>query len=158
MAKTIIQTIGPLYGEVENGTVFGRPNGSVFVPSQNTIAASLPNAYRYVKSNSTTYYVCSSTGVTPTGGNQLKMVAESQDIANYMQIQVATDSDFTSVIDSTNLTAGLFNQSLIGIAYDSGSITPVVAEETYYLRVRLISASGEPVATSETIELTGWEA
>lgn len=31
--KTIIQTIGPLYGEVVNGTVFGQPNGSIAVPS-----------------------------------------------------------------------------------------------------------------------------
>lgn len=31
--KTIIQTIGPLYGEIVNGTVFGQPNGSIAVPN-----------------------------------------------------------------------------------------------------------------------------
>ena len=158
MAKTIIQTIGPLYGEVENGTVFGRPNGSIFVPSQNTVTATLPSAYRFVKSNSTTYFICNSTGGNPTADNYLKMVAESQDIANYLQIQIATDSEFTSIIDSTNRSAGLFNESVVIVAYEAGSITPIVADETYYLRVRLMSASGEAVATSETIELTGWTA
>lgn len=34
--KTIIQTIGPLYGEVVNGSVFGQPNGSVARPQPNT--------------------------------------------------------------------------------------------------------------------------
>lgn len=33
--KTIIQTIGPLYGEVVNGSVFGQPNGSEARPPPN---------------------------------------------------------------------------------------------------------------------------
>ena len=36
--KTIIQTIGPLYGEVVNGSVFGQPNGSEARPPQNVPA------------------------------------------------------------------------------------------------------------------------
>lgn len=37
--KTIIQTIGPLYGEVVNGSVFGQPNGSEARPAPNTSAS-----------------------------------------------------------------------------------------------------------------------
>jgi hypothetical protein len=33
--RTIIQTIGPLYGEIVNGTVFGQPNGSEARPIPN---------------------------------------------------------------------------------------------------------------------------
>lgn len=34
--KTIIQTIGPLYGDVVNGSVFGQPNGSIARPVPNS--------------------------------------------------------------------------------------------------------------------------
>ena len=37
--KTIIQTIGPIYGEVVNGSVFGQPNGSEARPAPNTAAS-----------------------------------------------------------------------------------------------------------------------
>lgn len=33
--RTIIQTIGPLYGEIVNGSVFGQPNGSEARPAPN---------------------------------------------------------------------------------------------------------------------------
>jgi hypothetical protein len=49
--KTIIQTIGPLYGEVVNGTVFGQPNGSIAVPSNPvpTLDVKVIAANQYVK-------------------------------------------------------------------------------------------------------------
>ena len=37
--RTIIQTIGPLYGESVNGSVFGQPNGSVARPAPNVSAS-----------------------------------------------------------------------------------------------------------------------
>ena len=158
MAKTIIQTIGPLYGEVENGTVFGRPNGSVFVPSANTITASVPATFAYVRSTSTAYFVCNSSGTTPYGRDDqsVHVIAESQDIANYIKMQIADDAEFTNILDDTIKPAGQFNLYFLQLGYDA-SITPLVAGTTYYLRFVLVSASGEAVAVSNTLELTGVE-
>ena len=157
MAKTIIQTIGPLYGEVVNGTVFGRPNGSIFVPSQNTIKATLKDARKYIiKYDAKRYMVCTSAGQVDSSNqsNMLNFVAESQDVANYVQVQVATDSDFTDLIGGRSLTAGLFNSALYVLSQGT-DVDDLVNGDTYYLRLILVAASGEPVATTETIELTG---
>ena len=156
MAKTIIQTIGPLYGEVVNGTVFGRPNGSVFVPSENTIELSLVSAFRFARNtNSTTVCICNSAGSIPwvNAGNMAHAVAQSQDIANYIEFDLAEDSEFNTIIGTMAETAGNFNLSEIYlIRYSEYTI---VAETTYYLRARLMSASGVAVATSDTIEIEG---
>lgn len=153
MAKTIIQTIGPLYGDVVNGTVFGRPNGSVYVPSANTIAISLAESYRYFlkASDGKRYVLCNSSG-TVDPSNTLKMVAESQDIANYIAIDIASDSEFTDIIGGRSYTAGQFNLSTYVISQGT-TVEDLVADQTYYLRVILYAGSGQPVATSETIEL-----
>ena len=153
MAKTIIQTIGPLYGEVVNGTVFGRPNGSIFVPSANTISISIAEAHRYfLKANDGKRYVlCTSSGVV---GSYLKMVAESQDIANYIAIEVASDSDFTDIIGGLSYAAGQFNLSAYVISQGT-TVEDLVDGDTYYLRVILYAGSGQAVATSETVELVG---
>ena len=153
MAKTIIQTIGPLYGEVVNGTVFGRPNGSIFVPLANTLKISLTETYRYVLLQANNRYAIS-TSAGLVGRRELTAVAESQDVANYLQIQLATDSDFTDLLGSATYPAGQFNIATYIVAAGD---TPIVAETTYYLRVILFAGSGEPVATSETIEVSGVE-
>lgn len=160
MAKTIIQTIGPLYGEVVNGTVFGRPNGSIFVPIQNVIKQSLIDATKYVRYNSSQgqYYLCNSAGVSPFAvpASQINTVAESQDLQNYIALELSDTSDFTTKAQ-VQLTAGSFNVRSVAIAAtdkDDPAFV-IVADTTYYERAVLYSASGVPVATSDTIELTG---
>lgn len=156
MAKTIIQTIGPLYGEVVNGTVFGRPNGSVYVPSANTVKLTLSSAYRFARNaNSTTVCICSSAGAIPwvNAENMARVVAESQDIANYIEYELAEDSDFNTIIGTVAQNAGIFNVSEIYLVRYSEYT--IVNETTYYLRARLMSASGVAVATSDTIEIEG---
>ena len=152
MGKTIIQSIGPLYGEVVNGTVFGRPNGSIYVPAVNTIKLSLPTAY--VKNGSgafSTYlYPCTDGGVQLNGS--VKAVAESQDTAAYMAFQLADDSDFTTP-QETIVTAGNFNVTYSALIVD-GTLT-IEDGTTYYARAVLYASSGVPVAVSDTIELTG---
>ena len=151
MVKTIIQTIGPLYGEPVNGTVFGRPNGSIYVPVANTLNISLTETYRYVLLQANNRYaICTSAGVV--GRRELKAVAESQDVANYLQIQLAEDSEFSSILGTATYPAGQFNIATYIVAAGD---TAIVADTTYYLRVVLFAGSGEPVATSETINLSG---
>ena len=151
MAKTIIQTIGPLYGEVENGTVFGRPNGSVFVPSANTITASVPASFAYIRSTSTAYFVCNSAGTTPYGNdaNSVHVYAESQDIANYIRVQVSDAADFSNILDDTNKTAGQFNQYLLQLGYDV-NISQLTAGTTYYLRFGCVFGPPPPFTAAST--------
>lgn len=152
MAKTIIQTIGPLYGEAVNGTVFGRPNGSVFVPSSNTITLSLTEDYRYIyKANASYWRTCNSAG-TPKDGQPyaINYVAEAQDISSNVQLQIYADSDLTQLVAYRNQTAGSFNSW----RRDLVSSETVVNEQTYYLRAQLMN-NGVAVATSNVIEITG---
>lgn len=69
--KTIIQTIGPLYGEVVNGSVFGQPNGSEAIPTTSSIVLSVSSDAAYVKYavDSLGYaYNCKSDGTTAAVG------------------------------------------------------------------------------------------
>lgn len=152
MAKTIIQSIGPLYGEPVNGTVFGRPNGSIFVPSVNTIKATIPDEYVGVSQISSRYYliIANSSGVR---AGTVSRVAESQDTANYMVWEFADNSDFTDATVFSS-TAGIFNITDNTVGRVSASFT-IVNGDTYYLRAALYASSGVPVAYSETFELTG---
>lgn len=153
MGKTIIQSIGPLYGDVVNGTVFGRPNGSVYVPSQNVISADLGDSYLYIKNYSSYYAICNSGG-SVAWSNGVHVVAESQDIQNYIEFQVATDSDFSTIIGTVDRVAGAFNVTTWAISQGS-TLSAIEDETTYYFRAVLMSLSGVPVATSDTFELTG---
>ena len=152
MAKTIIQTIGPLYGEPVNGTVYGRPNGSIYVPSSNTVQITLGESYRYIyKVNASYWRTCDSTG-TPRNGAQynIQYVAEAQDLASNIQIQIYSDAELTTLVASRNLTAGGFNSWI----RDIQSTEDVVNEQSYYLRAQLMN-NGVPVATSNVIEVKG---
>lgn len=158
MAKTIIQTIGPLYGEVVNGTVFGRPNGSIYVPSQNTISMSIPANRVYIRDNTTNVVICTSTGSIAWNPNSEKIntVAQSQDTANNIVIDIATDSDFTDIIAKYPAAAGSFN---IFNTYfiETDDYAGITAGTTYYIRARLVSGSGVDVAVTDVQTLTGVE-
>lgn len=152
MAKTIIQTIGPLYGEVVNGTVFGRPNGSIFVPSVNTITATIPDEYVAVTAYAGKYYlvVCNSAGVRV---GSVSKVAQSQDLANYMAWEFADNADFTDSSVFSN-TAGIFNTTDTSVARVDAEFT-ITNGSTYYLRGVLFASTGVPVAYSDVFTLTG---
>lgn len=154
MAKTIIQTIGPLYGEVVNGTVFGRPNGSIYVPPTNSITVTLAEAYRFILlANATTGRVCDEDGGTGFGqARSITAVAEVQDLASNIQIQVYADSDCTDLVMYRNFTAGNFNDYIRDLTIVSGK--SIEDGTTYYLRAQVLN-NGDPVATSSTIEIAG---
>ena len=153
MGRTIIQPIGPLYGEAVNGTVFGRPNGSIYVPSQNSISANTDAGYVRNASN----WFNNNMLVNNLGNNQhLYVVAESQDNASYVQLRLSDDSDFTTYAKRT-FSAGTFNIDVFGLIADTDKLT-ITSGTTYYLKAVLVAASGVDVATSDVIELEGFEA
>ena len=141
---TIIQDYGPIYGEVVNGTVQGRPNGSVYVPSSNVVTMSTA---------ATTFYVNASNVFRLTGTNAFKLVAVSQDLSNYIQRQVFSDSDCTALIARTSGLAGSFNSTVSLFANKLADAAAPEVGDTCYFRVQLISTSGDAVATSEVIPL-----
>ena len=151
---TIVQNYGPIYGEVVNGTVQGRPNGSVYVPISNTIQLIIDDSGRYVKNNSTTHlYLCSSTGTN----KRFTTVAVSQDLASniFTGIYSSPDCADDDLIGFSSGTAGIFNQNIQGVRNTTS--TTIVSETKYYIRAQLMN-NGVPVATSDVIELTGWVA
>ena len=149
MAKTIIQSIGPLYGEVVNGTVFGRPNGSIYVPPFNTVKLNLAETYRFIVAYSDTVYrTCNSEG-NPAYA-YFYYVAEAQDLATYIQAQVYTDEACTQLVASRSYSAGAFN----GSGRDLNKADSIEDGATYYLRVQLMN-NDSPVATSEVIPIVG---
>ena len=156
MGKTIIQTIGPLYGEVVNGTVFGRPNGSIYVPISNRITLTVEGTHVSRQSESVPSWVIKNSSGT---WKQAKIVAESQDVANYIRLQISADESFATLEASRGFSAGLFNVTtnyLIPVYTEGVPATPTEGT-TYYIRAVLFSASGEPVAISEVSTLIGVE-
>lgn len=148
MAKTIIQTIGPLYGEVVNGTVFGRPNGSIYVPASNTITL-VTSAY--AKVTATAIAGSNSAGVT---GYRTQVIAEAQDIAASCMVEVSKTSDFAVVLAKGQWSAGQFN--FITTVYAVGtSLTDSISDgDTIYVRAVLVSQTNVPVATSNVATVT----
>jgi hypothetical protein len=147
MSKTIVQEYGPIYGEAVNGTVQGRPNGSIFVPTTNTVSvrflADSPDPPQVVKwASSERFYIAP----------KLDAVAVAQDIASNIRFATYTDSDCTTLFAKRDVQAGLFNLTEIEwigmteVAQDQG--------ETYYFRVELVN-NGSLVTATETIEVKG---
>ena len=148
MAKTIIQTIGPLYGEVENGTVFGRPNGSVYVPPTNKISLTTP---AYAKVTATAVAGSDSAGNT---GIRTYIVAEAQDIASSCLVEVSLTSDFAVVIAKGGpWSAGQFNIGTTTYGIGTNLLDSISDGDTLYVRAVLISQTNVPVATSEVTEV-----
>lgn len=148
---TIVQKYGPIYGEVVNGTVQGRPNGSVYVPLSNIISLTLDEELRYLKySDATHLRICNSSGVQVPSGGGGKIVAVSQDLASNIQCQVYSDAELTTLAAYSNYTAGLFNTQYRTVANPVEGLTD---EQPLYIRCQLMN-NGVPVATSEVIEVT----
>ena len=144
MGRTIIQPIGPLYGESVNGTVFGRPNGSVYVPGSNRITLTIADA-SVVK-------VVSGNSIIGVYSPDWELYAESQDMASYVQRQVFSDAECTTMIAASNMNAGVFNakSQWFGVILDLDN--PPESGDTVYMRAQLMSSTNVPVATSDVYE------
>ena len=147
MGRTIIQPIGPLYGEAVNGTVFGQPNGSKYVPKSNTL--SISGETEYVADFMINYVRhvrwCNSSKVVKF----VNAIAESQDPASNIRFVLASDSDLTTVIGYRDETAGLFNITTSDIITG----TAITGGTTYYVAVQLVNNGN--VLDSEVYEVTG---
>ncbi len=154
MGRTIVQEYGPIYGEPVNGTVQGRPNGSVYVPSTNTVSVSLIEDYRYfVLLSASTVRCVDSTGTTGAGivGENPLYSANAQDLSSNIQIQLYSDEELTNLIAYRNLNAGIFN-GRYGDIYNA-DVTGLSDGDTLYLRAQLLN-NGVPVATSNVIPVS----
>lgn len=156
MGKTIIQTIGPLYGEAVNGTVFGRPNGSIYVPNTNSITLEILESFRYLKKFGNNFRF---TNASDSQADTSKLVAISQDTSAYMRLEIATDEEMEHIVAqggqtlTRNFGAGFFNALFNYI----GTKSAIEIEDgtTYYARGALMSATGVPVAVSTVIPVVG---
>lgn len=145
---TIVQQYGPIYGEAVNGTVQGRPNGSVFVPVSNTITLDVPEDMRYALYYLGNVWISYSDGSAIPPGMGMTVSAMAQDLASDIQMQVYDDAELTSLIACRNMGAGLFNWTLRSI---TGVDTSSTAEK-WYIRAQLMN-NNTAVATSDVIEV-----
>ena len=152
MAKTIIQTIGPLYGEDVNGTVFGRPNGSIYIPSSNTITLTIPDDLKYIRVNNQGRFVPTNSAGQLSSQLVIKVVAQAQDVQAYIAMSVV-DSDDVIVGDYWQYVAGDFNNAAVRIVGDSDGKT-LVNGDTYAIVATLFSANGVAIATDK-VTVTG---
>lgn len=145
---TIVQNYGPIYGEVVNGTVQGRPNGSVYVPLSNVISLNITASYvRFAGDN---FYKPSTAGGTTVTG-AVKVVAVSQDLASNIRISMYSDAGLTTQVGTpVDLVAGNFNSAISSISKDTSN--NLVTGNTYYVVAQLTN-NGVPVATSSVATL-----
>lgn len=158
--RTIIQHIGPLYGELNTGSVFGQPNGSIAV-SQNlvptpepipenpqvfTISSSwygkeYPNFYAQGSDSSWSW---KSLNLTTSSSSSALFNVESvtSDITDIIKLEIATDTSFENVVFSINagsVTTGLYNPVYAGVTKPTRFD---VSGNTYYIRLAVYSSSG----------------
>lgn len=124
--RTIIQHIGPLLGEVNTGSVFGQPNGSIAngqgfspAPTPTPSLAKIWNISYYTKSGYGTfdslYYFVQGSNIhyiffTYNGNHtqasngstgplvKIELLEDIQDTSAHMMYQLATDAKFTNII------------------------------------------------------------
>lgn len=152
---TIVQEYGPYYGEPVNGTVQGRPNGSVYVPITNTITVKLVEASRYIiKSNDVNCSICASNGTTPTSSAlKINANAVAQDLASNIEIVVYEDSDCLIPMAKQVAAAGNFNPIYRTLKFVTEGYD-IVDEASYYLRAELYNNSTR-IAISDVITIEG---
>lgn len=148
--KTIIQKIGPLYGEAVNGTVFGQPNGSQAVLPLDIALSNIDATAAYVTAPSTGVWTCKSDGTRAKYCD----VSFTSPIPVLCRFALYSDAACTNKVTETTRGPEKYADTipLEAFAYFGiGSITPGT---TYYGRVELI-ANGSIVKTITAITFTG---
>lgn len=151
--RTIIQTIGPLYGEVVNGSVFGQPNGSVAVqPSgpSNPNTLKITNKPGYIigvptSSGKFTITFCDSTGTVVSSPLTIAAIS-NVNFRIYVSITIGTEGSGQS---------GRLNESPVTMTkFDVVKSTAPVAGTTYAVKVQLWNADGVTML-EETFDVVG---
>lgn len=151
--KTVIQKIGPLYGEAINGSVFGQPNGSVAVPPYNALVLmSANNDNAFIKKNGTGGYVTCDTNGSVGTFLRYQIVTQLPLDALWFVHEVSATSDFASILSSSKSTVSEASKN-VGNS-NSGSLS-ITAGTTYYLRAKLTTRDGSVIVTGATYEVEG---
>lgn len=180
--RTIIQHIGPLYGEANQGTVFGQPNGSIAV-GQGYSPGPSPTPTPEIEQIWTISYQTVTTYVTSTMQQQkqatylrgvknglLNVMATGNYQNGWTQSLCKVSLDETISATDNVMTVQIadsedFSNILITGSATSGTYTTVpnvttpisiVAGTKYYLRLRLFDSAGNDLyKISNTLVLTG---
>lgn len=147
--KTIIQKIGPLYGEVVNGTVFGQPNGSDAVLSLDIILSNVDSTAAYV-SKPYSIKTCKSDGTLATYCD----VSFTSPIPVMRRCALYSDSACTTLVDSLTFGPAALAGSGTLSEFSLGGVGTITPGTTYYGRVELI-ANGTIVKATTAITFTG---
>lgn len=140
--RTIIQKIGPLYGEVVNGTVFGQPNGSVYYqPNQIKLHEDKRSTYGYLKNRTTAVSTVDSAGNYGTALIFDTIISVAGPYS--FKVEIADSAAFTNILTSVlQVASPAFEGSLTNYGLLSGvglsSELTVAAGVTYYLRVGVL--------------------
>lgn len=150
--KTIIQTIGPLYGDDVNGSVFGQPNGSVYTPPANGLIVIQEDAAVNLVFNHAGFVSVGPTNQLDKSRVDLGVICQVEWNAIY---ELATDSAFTTIVSSRRLISTTMS-SLPMERFGLSSGYTVVNGTTYYGRVRIVEANGSAeIMKSNTYTFTG---
>lgn len=157
--KTILQKIGPLYGEAVNGTVFGQPNGSQSIPKINTIDLTVNPNFAYVTektiSGNTRAVVCDSNGAT---GNGAYGVFALQTAAAVLAVAIYSDSACTTLVHRGTITTNAYGATWTAGAIPSGINSGTITQgTTYYVRFEAWADSGctALIVASDNVVLEG---
>lgn len=164
--RTIIQHIGPLYGEANTGTVFGQPNGSIAVGqsyapdptpspspgvtdlwtiSYNTASDVMVNEYR--RGSTWYFYSCNGSVEQKSPLCAIALNSTISDTSAHMQLQLSTSQTFDSLLITFNGTAGDFS-SLPSTSHINARTT---SGEVYYLRLALFDSAGNDLGQYSNI-------
>lgn len=168
--RTIIQHIGPLYGEPNTGTVFGQPNGSVavgqgYAPVSSPTGPKLWNIdyptvhgekYEYLleyrgldEEYFESLFWSNSTGTdyTPTQNLVVNLIGDVPDLTSHIQAQFSATEDFKDILLTKDGEASNFSsfpgfKSYIYTDVPTNPQYNFVNGTTYYFRLALVSSSG----------------
>lgn len=156
--RTIIQHIGPLYGELNTGSVFGQPNGSIAV-SQNLVPTPEPpssdesviwtiSEYSFdhftIESSYTTWSIVSANSISTTDSKlcRISLLSDITDTNTTVKIQFSTDESFSSV-DWEGTISYSTSDSYVAPKFKSSVTKPSFTNKTvYYIRLLLYSSAG----------------
>ena len=169
--RTIIQHIGPLYGELNTGSVFGQPNGSIAV-SQNLVPTPEPptsdesviwtiteySGYSYFTVVSSLFYWSfnSSDGLTNTDSRLciVRLLSDITDTNTTVRLQIANDESFSS-IEWEGIISYSTSDSYVAPSFNGSSYPVFTDKKVYYLRLLLYSSGGTYLSKkSNTLSLT----
>jgi hypothetical protein len=168
--RTIIQHIGPLYGELNTGSVFGQPNGSVAV-SQNLVPTpseptkeeveiwtlsyyTMGKIYDYGFRISNNWSFLSLYNASTASSNlcTVKLLSDITETNTVTKLQIATDEAFTDIVFSGNIATP---SKYVEASFTNVDKPTLTGGKVYYIRLLLYASSGAYLyKKSRTLSMT----